>query len=167
MHHASKSPHSWRQACEVAHLKLKKYYDYKMANNNSLIATLLNPQYCEGIFKQMGVPPHQAKEVIDLLVHECSILTQNNKSAHKRGESQSSADNLSKPESFNLLKHLKQLPIEATYDVLHSYDDEVASYLQNTHPMTKGEHIVDYWKVSAAPFQSFGSFLLLAPDHLW
>ncbi|MBW0534231.1 hypothetical protein O181_073946 [Austropuccinia psidii MF-1] len=66
-HYASKSPHSWRRACEAAHAKLKKYYDCEMANNNSLIAKLLNPKYCKVIFKQMGVTPHRAKEVIDIL----------------------------------------------------------------------------------------------------
>ncbi|MBW0575211.1 hypothetical protein O181_114926 [Austropuccinia psidii MF-1] len=55
-HYASKSPHSWRRACEAAHAKLKRYYDFEMANSNSLIAMLLNPKSCKGIFKQMGVP---------------------------------------------------------------------------------------------------------------
>ncbi|MBW0538389.1 hypothetical protein O181_078104 [Austropuccinia psidii MF-1] len=132
-HYASKSPHSWRQE---------------------------NPKYHEGIFKQMGVPPHQAKEVIDILACKCSTLAQNEQSGQVTGDQKSLTDNLSKPETFDLLKHLKQPPIKATYDVLHSQDDEVTSYLQNTHPMTKGEHILDYWKVSLAAFQSLGFFLL-------
>ncbi|MBW0466959.1 hypothetical protein O181_006674 [Austropuccinia psidii MF-1] len=85
-HYASKSPHSWRRACEAAHAKLKKYYEYEMANNDSLIATLLNPKYREGIFKQMGVPPHRAKEVIDLLACECSTLAQNELSGLVTGD---------------------------------------------------------------------------------
>ncbi|MBW0509736.1 hypothetical protein O181_049451 [Austropuccinia psidii MF-1] len=145
-HYASNSPHLWRQACEAAHAKLKKYYDFEMANNNSLIETLLNPKYCKGIFKQMGVPPHQAKEVINILAWECSTLAQNKQSGQVTGDQQSSSDNLSEPETFNLLKHLKQPPMKTMYDVLHSQDDEVTPYLQNTHPMTKGKHILDYWK---------------------
>ncbi|MBW0534887.1 hypothetical protein O181_074602 [Austropuccinia psidii MF-1] len=74
------------------------------------------------------------------------MLAQKKQSGGFTGDRESSADNLSKPETFDLLKHLKQPPIEATYDVLHSQDDEVTSYLQDTHPMTKGEHILDYWK---------------------
>ncbi|MBW0551678.1 hypothetical protein O181_091393, partial [Austropuccinia psidii MF-1] len=111
-HYASNSPHLWRQACEAAHAKLKKYYDFEMANNNSLIETLLNPKYCKGIFKQMGVPPHQAKEVINILAWECSTLAQNKQSGQVTGDQQSSSDNLSEPETFNLLKHLKQPPIK-------------------------------------------------------
>ncbi|MBW0538607.1 hypothetical protein O181_078322 [Austropuccinia psidii MF-1] len=122
-HYASKSPHSWRQACEAAHAKLKKYYKYEMSNNDSLIVTLLNSKYHEGIFKQMGVPPHQAKEVIDILACGFSTLAQNKQSGGVTGEQESSADNLSEPETFDLLKHLKQPPIEATYDVLHLQDD--------------------------------------------
>ncbi|MBW0484560.1 hypothetical protein O181_024275 [Austropuccinia psidii MF-1] len=57
-HYASKIPHSWRRACEAAHGKLKKYYNFEMANNDSLIAMLLNPKYHEGIFNQMGFPTH-------------------------------------------------------------------------------------------------------------
>ncbi|MBW0542288.1 hypothetical protein O181_082003 [Austropuccinia psidii MF-1] len=161
-HYASKSPHSWRQACEGAHAKLKKYYDCEMANNNSLIATLLNMKNHEGIFKQMGVTPHRAKEVIDILACECSTMAQNEQSGPVTGDQQSSSDNLSEPESFDLLKHLKQPPIEKMYDVLHSHDDEVILYLQNTHPMTKGKHMMDFWKsqIIARNFPNLGKVAL-------
>ncbi|MBW0579226.1 hypothetical protein O181_118941 [Austropuccinia psidii MF-1] len=110
----------------------------------------------------MGVPPHQAKEVINILAWECSTLAQNEQSGGVTGDQESSADNLSKQETFDLLKHLKQAPIEATYDVLHLQDDEVTSYLQNIHPMTKGEHILDYWKcqVISQNFSSLGKVAL-------
>ncbi|MBW0466311.1 hypothetical protein O181_006026 [Austropuccinia psidii MF-1] len=80
---------------------------------------------------------------------ECSTLAQNKQSGQVTGDQRSSSDNLSEPETFDLLKHLKQPPIKTMYDVLHLQDDAVTSYLQNTHPMTKGEHILDYWKSSA------------------
>ncbi|MBW0467607.1 hypothetical protein O181_007322 [Austropuccinia psidii MF-1] len=67
-HYTGVSPHTWRCACKAAYSKLKKYFDYKMATNNSLIATLLNPKYRKGIFKQLGVPSSRAKEVS---VHDC------------------------------------------------------------------------------------------------
>ncbi|MBW0500531.1 hypothetical protein O181_040246 [Austropuccinia psidii MF-1] len=73
-------------------------------------------------------------------------MAQNKQSGPVTGDQQSSSDNLSEPETFDLLKHLKQPPIETMYDVLHLHDDEVTSYLQNTHPMTKGKHILDFWK---------------------
>ncbi|MBW0466960.1 hypothetical protein O181_006675 [Austropuccinia psidii MF-1] len=48
------------------------------------------------------------------------------------------------------------------YDVLHSQDDEVTSYLQNTHPMTKGEHILDYWnhQIISGNFPNLGKVAL-------
>ncbi|MBW0499793.1 hypothetical protein O181_039508 [Austropuccinia psidii MF-1] len=112
-HYARVSPHTWRRACKAAHSKLKKYFNYKMTTNDTLIATILNPKYREGIFKQLGAHPVVPKSELD---------------------------------NFNLLKHLKEPPIEAPYDVLQSQGNELASYLQNDHPMAKGKHIIDYWK---------------------
>ncbi|MBW0506781.1 hypothetical protein O181_046496 [Austropuccinia psidii MF-1] len=110
----------------------------------------------------MAVLPHQAKEVINILACKCSTLTQNKQSSLVRGDLKSSSDNLSNPETFDLLKHLKQPPIKVTYDALHSQDDEVTSYLQNTHTMTKGEHILDYWKrqIISGNFPSLGKVAL-------
>ncbi|MBW0488759.1 hypothetical protein O181_028474 [Austropuccinia psidii MF-1] len=123
-HYACVSPHTWRRACKAAHSKLTKYLDYKMATNDTLIATILNPEYREGIFIQL----------------------------RQRGDNDlgnngpPSTDNLSEPDNFDLLKHLKEPPIEAYYDFLQSEGNELASYLQINHPMAKGEHIIDYWK---------------------
>ncbi|MBW0539153.1 hypothetical protein O181_078868 [Austropuccinia psidii MF-1] len=83
-----------------------------------------------------------------------------------------SSDNLSEPDNFNLLKHLKQPPIKASYDVLHSQDDELLSYLQNEHPMAKGKHIINYWKVRVLSLMNAGETLINftnfpASDCLW
>ncbi|MBW0571471.1 hypothetical protein O181_111186 [Austropuccinia psidii MF-1] len=138
-HYASVSPHTWRRACEAAHSKLKKYFYYEMATNDTLIATLLNPKYREGIFKQLGVSSSRAKEVIDLLAGECAQLRINDGDDDLVNNGPQSSNNLSEPDNFDLLKHLKEPLIEASYDVLQSY-------LQNDHPMAKGEHIINYWK---------------------
>ncbi|MBW0479058.1 hypothetical protein O181_018773 [Austropuccinia psidii MF-1] len=82
-------------------------------------------------------------------------------SDHTQGETQLSSDNLSEPESFDLLKHLKKPPIEASYNVIQSQDDEIASYLQNNHPVAKGKHIIGYWKVCQFHWQSQRDDLLI------
>ncbi|MBW0488843.1 hypothetical protein O181_028558 [Austropuccinia psidii MF-1] len=127
-HYASVSPHTWRRACEAAHSKLEKYFDYEMVTNNTLIATILNPKYREGIFKQLGISSSHAKEVIDLLAGECVQLTINEGDEALGNNGPPSSDNLSEPDNFNLLKHLKEPPIEASYDVLQSQGDESAAY---------------------------------------
>ncbi|MBW0475225.1 hypothetical protein O181_014940 [Austropuccinia psidii MF-1] len=117
-----------------------------MATNNTLIATILNPKYCEGIFKQLGVSSSHAKQAIDLLASKCAQLTINEGDDALGNNGLPSSDNLSEPDHFNLLKHLNEPSIEASYDVLQSQGNELASYLQNDHPMAKGKHIMDYWK---------------------
>ncbi|MBW0475835.1 hypothetical protein O181_015550 [Austropuccinia psidii MF-1] len=117
-----------------------------MTTNNTLIATILNAKYREGIFKQLGISSSCAKEVIDLLASECTQLSINEGDDTVEHNGPPSSDNLSEPDNFDLLKHLKKLPIEASYDVLQSQGNELESYLQNNHPMAKGKHIMDYWK---------------------
>ncbi|MBW0548631.1 hypothetical protein O181_088346 [Austropuccinia psidii MF-1] len=145
-HYASVSPHTWWHACKAAHSKLKKYFDYEMATNDTLIAIILNPKYRKGIFKQLGVSSSCAKEVIDLFAGECVQLTINEGDNTLGNNGPPSSENLSEPDNFDLLKHLKEPPIEASYDVLQSQGNELASYLQNNHLMAKGKHIIDYWK---------------------
>ncbi|MBW0496623.1 hypothetical protein O181_036338 [Austropuccinia psidii MF-1] len=149
-HYTSVSPHTWQHACKAAHSKLKKYINYEMATNNTLIAIILNPKYGKGIFKQLGVSSSHAKEVIDLLAGECMQLTINEGDNALRNNGSPSSDNLSEPDNFYLLKHLKEPPIEASYDVLQSQGNELASYLQNNHPIAKGKHIIDFWKLTLA-----------------
>ncbi|MBW0556432.1 hypothetical protein O181_096147 [Austropuccinia psidii MF-1] len=146
-HYTSVSPHTLRRACKAANSKLKKYFDYKMATNKTLIETIFNPKYCKGIFKQLGISSSCAKEVIDLLAGECAQLTINEGDDTPGNNGPPSSDNLSEPDNFDLLKHLKEPPIEASYDVLQSQGNKLASYLQNNHPMSKGKHIIKYWKV--------------------
>ncbi|MBW0488816.1 hypothetical protein O181_028531 [Austropuccinia psidii MF-1] len=117
-----------------------------MVTNNTLIATILNLKYRKGISKQLGVSYSCAKEVTDLLAGECTQSSINEGDNALGINGSPSSDNLSEPDNFDLLKHLKEPPIEASYDVLQSQGDELASYLQNNHPMPKGEHIIDYWK---------------------
>ncbi|MBW0583303.1 hypothetical protein O181_123018 [Austropuccinia psidii MF-1] len=145
-HYASVSPHTWWHTCKAAHSKLKKYFDYKMATNDTLIATILNPKYRKEIFKQLGISSSCTKEVIDLLASKCVQLRIKKGDNDLGNNGPPSSDNLSEPDNFDLLKHLKERPIEASYDVLQSQGDELVSYLQNNHPMAKGKHIIDYWK---------------------
>ncbi|MBW0517678.1 hypothetical protein O181_057393 [Austropuccinia psidii MF-1] len=53
---------------------------------------------------------------------------------------------MSDTESLDLLTHLQQMPIEASYNELNSHYDEVGTYLQNLNPMVRGEKVMDYWK---------------------
>ncbi|MBW0487953.1 hypothetical protein O181_027668 [Austropuccinia psidii MF-1] len=115
-----------------------------MATNDTLIATILNPKYHKGIFKQFGVSSSHSKEVIDLLAGEDAQLTINEGEDALGNNGSPSSDNLSELDNLDLLKHLKEPPIGASYDVLQSQGNELASYLQNNHPMGKGEHIIDY-----------------------
>ncbi|MBW0557291.1 hypothetical protein O181_097006 [Austropuccinia psidii MF-1] len=52
----------------------------------------------------------------------------------------------SDPEFYDLLSHLGQAPIELGSANPNSCKDKVVAYLQNLHPMSKGKHILDYWK---------------------
>ncbi|MBW0555839.1 hypothetical protein O181_095554 [Austropuccinia psidii MF-1] len=123
--------------------------DYLAITNNSIEDSNNNDQ-------------ESIKAVINILECKCSTLAQNKQSGGVTGYRKSSSDNLREPETFDLLKHLKQPLIEAMYDVLHSHNDEVTSYLQNTHPMTKGEHILDYWKcqIISQNFPNLGKVVL-------
>ncbi|MBW0491104.1 hypothetical protein O181_030819 [Austropuccinia psidii MF-1] len=73
-HYAQVSPHTWRHAYEAAKAKFQKYYDSEMKNDDSLIATLLNPKYHKEIFISLGVPSHHTNTIISLLSQECSPL---------------------------------------------------------------------------------------------
>ncbi|MBW0471874.1 hypothetical protein O181_011589 [Austropuccinia psidii MF-1] len=146
-HYASVSPQSWRQACEAAWEKLHKYYKLEMANNDTLIACLFNPKYREGIFKQLRVPISRSKEIIEVLnVEMASIIAKSNCVEHsnlnKTAPQESSNNSIG-----DLLHHLNQPAIETSYSMPNSQGDELVCYLQNLHPMTKGEPIICYWKV--------------------
>ncbi|MBW0549607.1 hypothetical protein O181_089322 [Austropuccinia psidii MF-1] len=53
---------------------------------------------------------------------------------------------MSESEQLDLLRHLKESLIEASYDVPNGQGDELVCYLKNLYPMTKGEPIINYWK---------------------
>ncbi|MBW0508298.1 hypothetical protein O181_048013 [Austropuccinia psidii MF-1] len=57
-----------------------------------------------------------------------------------------SPDYQSEPDKLDILHHLNQVPMESTQVFSGSDEDEVLNYLQNLHPVGKGEHILDYWK---------------------
>ncbi|MBW0464617.1 hypothetical protein O181_004332 [Austropuccinia psidii MF-1] len=123
-HYAQVSPPTWHNACVAASSKLKKYYNYEMQNNDTLTATLLNPKYRKEIFK---LKAEKAKKDATL-------------------DRNSSPDYQSEPDKLDILHHLDQAPMESTLDFSHSEEDEVLIYLQNLHPVGKGEHILEYWK---------------------
>ncbi|MBW0551728.1 hypothetical protein O181_091443 [Austropuccinia psidii MF-1] len=91
-----------------------------MATKNTPIATILNPKYHKGIFKQLGISSSRAKEVIDLLAGKCAQLSINEGDNALGNNGPPSSDNLSEQDNFDLLKNLKKPPIEASYDVLQS-----------------------------------------------
>ncbi|MBW0558295.1 hypothetical protein O181_098010 [Austropuccinia psidii MF-1] len=69
-HYAQVSPPTWHNECVAASSKLKKYYNYKMQNNDTLTATLLNPKYHKEIFKCLGVPGERSRMIIEFLCQE-------------------------------------------------------------------------------------------------
>ncbi|MBW0575058.1 hypothetical protein O181_114773 [Austropuccinia psidii MF-1] len=56
-HYACDSPQLWSQACHAAKAKLHKYKDLEIRNNDTLIATLLNHGYRQGMLQLVGVSP--------------------------------------------------------------------------------------------------------------
>ncbi|MBW0556133.1 hypothetical protein O181_095848 [Austropuccinia psidii MF-1] len=73
-----------------------------------------------------------------------------------------SPQELSETENTDLLQHLKHPPIEASYELLRSQGDELLCYLQNLHPMTKGELIINFWKrqIITGNFPTLGKIAL-------
>ncbi|MBW0585395.1 hypothetical protein O181_125110, partial [Austropuccinia psidii MF-1] len=145
-HYANVSTHTWRQACEAAYSKLNKYYEIELQNDDSIISAFLNPKYCESIFKQLAIPLARTKQIIDKVSNECATLNSHIHSEDQCNDSNLPSDERSNTESFDLLKHLQHIPIEANYNTINSPFDELGSYIQNLNPMVRGEQVVDYWK---------------------
>ncbi|MBW0529242.1 hypothetical protein O181_068957 [Austropuccinia psidii MF-1] len=57
-----------------------------------------------------------------------------------------SPDYQSDPDKLDIIHHLNQVPMESSQVFSGSDEDEVLNYLQNLHPVAKGEHILDHWK---------------------
>ncbi|MBW0531388.1 hypothetical protein O181_071103 [Austropuccinia psidii MF-1] len=135
-----------------------------MSNNDSLIACLSNPK-CKDIFKQLCVPIHQSKEVIEVLNNEMGSLISQKNFEDQANLRTSSPQDMSKSEHSDLLCHLNKPPIEASYKVPNSQGDELVCSLQNLHPMTKGEPInsyYTYWKrqIVTGNFPTLGQIAL-------
>ncbi|MBW0466674.1 hypothetical protein O181_006389 [Austropuccinia psidii MF-1] len=122
----------------------KKYYSMEINNNTTLTAILLNPKYCKEIFCTLGVPAERSRMIIEFLRCECTGMQAKNNESHC---APNSPDYQSDPDKLDILHHLNQVPIESTQVFSGSDEDEVLNYLQNLHPVGKGEHILDYWKI--------------------
>ncbi|MBW0576664.1 hypothetical protein O181_116379, partial [Austropuccinia psidii MF-1] len=147
-HYACVSPITWHQACEAAQAKLQNYYDLEVKNDDTLIATLLNPRYCKVIFTHLKVPASRANVIVGQLMNECATMTCIRAVELEDPADVNSSDQISEADDNDLLCHLGQTPIETNDETPLSHKDKVVAYLQNLHPMSRGEHIVDYWKVS-------------------
>ncbi|MBW0490423.1 hypothetical protein O181_030138 [Austropuccinia psidii MF-1] len=123
-----------------------------MQNDDSLIATLLNPKYCKEIFISLGVPSHCSNTIISSLSQECSALQEERSRQCQPTIRMSSPEDLSESDESDILRHLNQTPMESSQVFSASQEDEVLTYLHNLHPISKGEHIMDYWKASHSPF---------------
>ncbi|MBW0490179.1 hypothetical protein O181_029894 [Austropuccinia psidii MF-1] len=146
-HYSQVSPPTWRRACEEAMEKLEKYYKIEMKNHDMLIATLLNPKYRLSLFKQLNVPTDYSNCIIDQIMEECASMNKHTRpNLTSPGNSDPPPKINSDPEFYDLLSHLGQTPIELGSVNPNSCKDEVVAYLQNLHPMSKGKHILDYWK---------------------
>ncbi|MBW0497809.1 hypothetical protein O181_037524 [Austropuccinia psidii MF-1] len=148
-HYACDSPPAWSQACHAAIDKIHKYKDHEMKNNDTLMATLLNPSYRQGMFKLIGLSPQRSQEVMDALSQEYLILTADSSPI---GEdlrvSTSPCPNKDSPQRKLLKMYDCALQLTSSNPTQTGNMDEVFSYLQNQHPIMEGEDILKYWKVS-------------------
>ncbi|MBW0486765.1 hypothetical protein O181_026480 [Austropuccinia psidii MF-1] len=117
-----------------------------MANNDTLIACLFNPKYQEGIFKQLQVPLSQSKEIIEVLNGEMAPIIEKSNCVEHSNSNGTAPQESSNDSIGDLLNHLIPPAIETSYAMPNSQGDELVCYLQNLHPMTKGEPIICYWK---------------------
>ncbi|MBW0483866.1 hypothetical protein O181_023581 [Austropuccinia psidii MF-1] len=118
-HYEKVIPQTWNNACVAARSKLKKYYNYKMQNNYSLTAMLLNPKYGKEIFKCLGVPAERSHMIIELLCEEFSGLKEEKAKKDEALNCNSSPDYQSEPDKLYILHHLNQAPMESTLDFSH------------------------------------------------
>ncbi|MBW0575035.1 hypothetical protein O181_114750 [Austropuccinia psidii MF-1] len=122
-------------------------------NNTTLLATLFNPKYCKEIFRTLGVPAERSRMIIEFLCRECTgMQAKNNQSVC----ASNSPDYQSDPDKLDILHHLNQVPMESSQVFSSSDEDEVLNYLQNSHPVGKGEHILDYLKIITGDFSTLG-----------
>ncbi|MBW0475825.1 hypothetical protein O181_015540 [Austropuccinia psidii MF-1] len=119
-----------------------------MSNNDSLITCLFNPKYCKGIFKQLCVPHHQSKEVIEVLNSEMASLISQKKIEDHANRRTSSPQDMSEIEQLNLLRHLNKPPIEASYEVPNSQGDELRQIITGNFP-TLGQISLCYLTIAA------------------
>ncbi|MBW0491232.1 hypothetical protein O181_030947 [Austropuccinia psidii MF-1] len=111
-----------------------------------------------------SVPIHRSKEIIEVLnIELASMITKRKLSDQAQLELQCGCpQELSETENTDLLRHLKHPPIEASYELPRSQGDKLLCYLQNLHPMTKGEPIINYWKhqIITCNFPTMGKIAL-------
>ncbi|MBW0548768.1 hypothetical protein O181_088483, partial [Austropuccinia psidii MF-1] len=124
-HYASVSPQSWCQACEAAWEKLHKYYKLELANNDTLIACLVNPKYREGIFKQLRVPISRSKEIIEVLNVEVALIIAKSNCVEPSDLNKTAPQDSSNDSIGDLLHHLNQPAIETSYAMPNSQGDEL------------------------------------------
>ncbi|MBW0488402.1 hypothetical protein O181_028117 [Austropuccinia psidii MF-1] len=62
----------------------------------------------------------------------------------------------SEAETYDFLSQLVQNPIKEAMATPNSHPHEVVSYLQDLYPMSKGKHIMDYWKIITCNFPFIG-----------
>ncbi|MBW0550690.1 hypothetical protein O181_090405 [Austropuccinia psidii MF-1] len=143
-HYECVSPQTWHNACEAARAKLRKYYNMEINNNTTLTETLLNPKYCKEIFRTLGVPEEQLRIIIEFLHCKCTGMQAKKDKSHC---APNSPDYQSDTDKLDILHHFNQVLMELTQVFSGLDEDEVLNYFQNLHPVGKGEHILDYWKV--------------------
>ncbi|MBW0470997.1 hypothetical protein O181_010712 [Austropuccinia psidii MF-1] len=123
IHYSGVSPHSWRRACKASHDKLRKYYEIKLNNDDSIIASFLNPKYHEGIFKQLGINTERSQHIIGQLSHECHAIMVQTGFTKEDSMIQPPSNNASYKESIDLIKHFNQTPLVTSYNVDNSQGD--------------------------------------------
>ncbi|MBW0467032.1 hypothetical protein O181_006747 [Austropuccinia psidii MF-1] len=153
---ASKTNPNWASAFNAATVKITKYIDEEICNKDSLIACLLDPQYCQSMLNQMGIPHSQYQPTLDALsgkyYYHIEQLTNENEN-----------DSLHKTPSFpknkipnSILKIIIYYANIPNYRLTRSQvrlfancqNNDVMAYLNNNWPVAPEEDIVTYWKVS-------------------
>ncbi|MBW0590050.1 hypothetical protein O181_129765, partial [Austropuccinia psidii MF-1] len=109
-------------------------------------------------YAELGINTDRSQHIIGRLLDECHGIMVQTGFTEEDSMIQPPSNDASDQESIDLLKHFNQTPLVASYNVNNPQGDEVILYIQNLHPITKGEHILDYWKrqIVAGNFPNLG-----------
>ncbi|MBW0507989.1 hypothetical protein O181_047704 [Austropuccinia psidii MF-1] len=150
---ASKTNPNWVTAFQAAADKLTKYIKYETENNGSIIACVLDPEYCQSILAQMNISTLHSQEAIESLTAEyhyhfeqLNLTKDTNKGDTSLTNKDSNQTQGTRCQS--ILKQYTKFPIDKAqaHMFLTCQYDEMVEYLGNNWPIAPNEDIISYWK---------------------